>query len=37
VDAVSQTVEAEGEIEATASLLAGMSGYATFKHQPKAH
>ncbi len=35
VDAVSQTVEVEGEIENTAALVAGMSGYSAFKQQGK--
>lgn len=35
VDAVSQTVEVEGEIDAAAQLFAGMSGYATFRQQGK--
>lgn len=34
-DAVSQTVEVEGEVDAPAGLVAGMSGYATFKSQGK--
>lgn len=37
VDAVSQTVEVEGELENAAALVAGMSGYATFKQQGKRH
>lgn len=35
VDAVSQTVEVEGEIVPASSLVAGMSGYATFRQQGK--
>jgi RND family efflux transporter MFP subunit len=35
VDAVSQTVEVEGEVVSAASLVSGMSGYATFRQQGK--
>lgn len=34
-DAVSQTVEVEGEVDAPAGLVAGMSGYATFRSKGK--
>lgn len=37
VDAVSQTVEAEGDIKDAAPLVAGMSGYVTFKRSGKQH
>lgn len=35
VDAVSQTVEAEGDIEDARNLVAGMSGFATFSREGK--